>query len=177
MARRLQQPVDAADEVALEGSEGFAAGLAFLGAALDVGAGFGVVDRADHRDGVQRVVGLSIAAAVEAVACCLPGGSRLWSCAVAAREGGFVADAAGFDAPFFGMHSVEALITDPQQRLLLETAWETCEDAGIDPEAPGVLTGKTASATLAAATIAALGLHRAWDRTPLVNASLVPPTT
>ena len=25
--------------------------------------------------------------------------------------------------------------------------------------------------------VAALGLHRAWDRTPLVNASLVPPTT
>ena len=25
--------------------------------------------------------------------------------------------------------------------------------------------------------VAALGMHRAWDRTPLVNASLVPPTT
>jgi catalase len=48
--------------------------------------------------------------------------------------------------------------------------------AGIDREAPGVLTGKKADATLAAATVAALGMHRAWDRTPLVSASLVPPT-
>jgi catalase len=41
---------------------------------------------------------------------------------------------------------------------------------------PGVLTGKKANPKLAAATVAALGMHRAWDRTPLVNASLVPPT-
>ena len=47
---------------------------------------------------------------------------------------------------------------------------------GITPDAPGVLTGKKASATLATGLIAALGLHRAWDRTPLVAASLVPPS-
>jgi catalase len=49
------------------------------------------------------------------------------------------------------------------------------EAAGIDPEAPGVLTGKKSSAKLAAGLIAALGMHRAWDRTPLVAASMVPP--
>jgi acyl transferase domain-containing protein len=49
------------------------------------------------------------------------------------RHGGFLAGAADFDASFFGMGPREALGTDPQQRLLLEMAWETFEDAGIDP--------------------------------------------
>jgi catalase len=48
--------------------------------------------------------------------------------------------------------------------------------AGIDREAPGVLTGKKSNPKLAAALVAALGMHRAWDRTPLVAASLVPPS-
>ncbi|MEU6093188.1 SDR family NAD(P)-dependent oxidoreductase, partial [Streptomyces sp. NPDC047085] len=47
---------------------------------------------------------------------------------------GYFLDGAGeFDAGFFGISPREALAMHPQQRLLLETAWQTLEDAGIDP--------------------------------------------
>ena len=51
------------------------------------------------------------------------------------RRGGFLQEAAQFDAEFFGISPREALAMDPQQRLLLETAWELLERAGIDPHA------------------------------------------
>ncbi|MER7013153.1 type I polyketide synthase [Saccharopolyspora sp. NPDC000359] len=48
-------------------------------------------------------------------------------------EGGFLPDAAGFDAEFFSISPREAVATDPQQRLFLETSWEAIERAGIEP--------------------------------------------
>ncbi|MDB4966668.1 MAG: uncharacterized protein JWN44_2357, partial [Myxococcales bacterium] len=49
------------------------------------------------------------------------------------RHGGFLYDAAAFDAAFFGISPREALTVDPQQRLLLEAAWEALERGGIVP--------------------------------------------
>ncbi|ORT61436.1 hybrid non-ribosomal peptide synthetase/type I polyketide synthase [Streptomyces sp. CB03238] len=50
------------------------------------------------------------------------------------REGGFLYDAADFDAAFFGISPREAMTMDPQQRLLLECSWEALERAGLNPK-------------------------------------------
>lgn len=52
--------------------------------------------------------------------------ARLW-------WGGFLDEAAGFDAPFFRIPPREAKVMDPQQRMFLEVAWEALEHAGIPP--------------------------------------------
>lgn len=58
------------------------------------------------------------------------------------REGGFVADPAGFDPAFFSISEREAQGMDPRQRLALKLAWWTLEDAGIPPASlAGSMTG------------------------------------
>ncbi|MFE9427598.1 type I polyketide synthase [Kitasatospora sp. NPDC006697] len=96
--------------------------------------------------------------AVVSLACRYPGGIRtpedLWQAVAAgadaiggppqdrgwtaaelrhAAAGGYLADAGGFDAGFFGLGAGEATAMDPQQRQLLEVCWEALERAGIDP--------------------------------------------
>ncbi len=51
------------------------------------------------------------------------------------RRAGFVEDISGFDAPFFGVSTREAVFMDPQHRLLLETAWQAVEHSGTAPSA------------------------------------------
>ncbi|MFI5759001.1 type I polyketide synthase, partial [Streptomyces sp. NPDC051569] len=51
----------------------------------------------------------------------------------ATHDGGFLYEAAEFDADFFGISPREAIAMDPQQRLLLEVSWEALERSGIAP--------------------------------------------
>ncbi len=54
----------------------------------------------------------------------------------------------GFDAEFFGFTPSDAALTDPQHRLLLECAWESLENAGIDPDRCGRPVGVFAGSAL-----------------------------
>ncbi|WP_156687792.1 type I polyketide synthase [Mycobacterium sp. Marseille-P9652] len=51
------------------------------------------------------------------------------------RRAGFIEDATGFDAPFFGLSKRETMLIDPQHRILLETAWQAVEHSGTAPSA------------------------------------------
>ncbi|MEU6994013.1 beta-ketoacyl synthase N-terminal-like domain-containing protein [Streptomyces sp. NPDC046465] len=112
--------------------------------------------------------------AVVSMACRLPGGTRtpddLWGLVSEGRDavtgfpddrawelpeeppyaelGGFLDDAAGFDAGFFGIGATEAVATEPLQRLMLHVAWETVERGRIAPHTlRSTLTGVYVGAT------------------------------
>ncbi len=53
----------------------------------------------------------------------------------ATRRAGLLGEIDGFDAPFFGVSTREAVFMDPQHRLLLETAWHAVEHSGTAPTA------------------------------------------
>jgi catalase len=83
-------------------------------------------------------------------------------------------------APKNGDFRAIVMLQEAFRHLKAIGAWgdgvEVLADAGIEPDYPGVLVGKKANAKLAAGLVAALGMHRAWDRTPLIAASMTPPS-
>jgi len=70
------------------------------------------------------------------------------------------------------------LLLESFRQLKAIGAWgdgaEVLAATGIDTDGPGVLSADSAGA-LAGDLVAAMGLHRVWERAPLVTASAVPP--
>jgi catalase len=87
-----------------------------------------------------------------------------------------VADGAPKDGDFRAI----VMLQEAFRHLKAIGAWgdgvEVLADAGIQPDYPGVLVGRRANAKLAAGLVTALGMHRAWDRAPLIAASMTPPS-
>src|SRR6266516_1699804 len=88
----FEESVEVAGEVALEATVCFASCLAFLQASFDVGDRGGVGAVACDEDHVQCAVEFAVAASVEPVADCLPGGGGDRCCAGESCEGCFGAD-------------------------------------------------------------------------------------
>lgn len=60
--------------------------------------------------------------------------------------GGVLDEKEGFDAEFFQIKPIEAMLMDPQIRVFLETAWHALEDAGYGPAGNDKITGIYAAA-------------------------------
>ena len=84
--------VDLAGDEAFEAADGFFLGAAFVDAAGDVGAGALVADHAGDEDVPERGVGVSVAAAVEAVALLFAAAGVDRGDAAEVGEGCFVAE-------------------------------------------------------------------------------------
>ncbi len=74
---------------------------------------------------------------------------------IVTRRAGFIDDATGFDAPFFGLSKRETMLIDPQHRMLLETAWRAVEHSGT---APSSLAGSRTGVFMGLGTHDYLGL-------------------
>src|SRR6266508_592714 len=92
--RVLEEPVEAAGEVAFEAAVCFSAGLSLLDSSFDVGDRGWVPAASVDEDHVDCAVEAAVAAAVEAVPDGLAGGGRDRRDAGEAGERGFVGDAA-----------------------------------------------------------------------------------
>src|SRR5580693_10485147 len=90
-----QAGVDLAGDVTLEAADDLFLGQAFFGAAFDVGAGGGMGAHPGDRDPPQGVVGLAVAAGVEAVAGDLAGGCGDRGDRAQVRPGGLGAEPLG----------------------------------------------------------------------------------
>src|SRR3954451_9418385 len=81
-------------------------------------------------------------------------------------------------APKDGDFRAIVMLQEAFRHLKAVGAWgdglQVLADAGIQPDYPGVLTGKKANARFTTALIGALGLHRAWDRAPLITNGMIP---